>query len=188
MKSANGFAQGRGLRGGHAAPTPPAAVRAAVWWCAVVTFVFVAGCGRYDGPDVHFVRGMVFLDGGPLASATVGFTPADAAVGLPATGVTDATGAFTLTTVRGGRPNGGAMAGDYLVTIDKTVVDESSVGRERSASRDGDPGPPSPPVFRSLIPPSYGKRQASGLRATVKAVVNEGPSFRFDLKSDYKPE
>lgn len=167
-------------------PAPQAKTGPAVWWVFVVGAFLVSGCERQTGPKVCLVRGQVFLDGAPLASATVGFSPVDASVGLPATGCTDATGAFLLTTVQGGRRNGGAVPGDYVVTIDKVIVEETAAGTNRSPSRDGDPGLPPPPSFRSLIPADYGKRQFSGLRVTVNSGVNEGPAFRFDLRSDFR--
>lgn len=175
-----------GNRWGCLVPAAWAKTGVAVWWIVVVAAFLVSGCERQRGPQVCLVRGRVFLDGAPLASATVGFSPLDASSGMPATGLTDATGAFLLTTVQGGRRNGGAVPGDYVVTIDKVIVEETGAGANRSPSRDGDPGLPPPPSFRSLIPKDYGKRQFSGLRATVKPGVNEGPAFRFDLRSDFR--
>jgi len=58
-----------------------------------ITAVLLAGCGS-DG--LVPVKGRVLLDGQPLDGAAVLFEPEGG--GVPATGVTDASGGFTLAT------------------------------------------------------------------------------------------
>jgi hypothetical protein len=63
------------------------------------------------------VEGIVTLDGKPLPWATVTFVSAEEGR-RPASGVTDADGAFELTTFDTGD---GALPGSYRVTINKAV-------------------------------------------------------------------
>lgn len=135
------------------------------------------GCGR-SGLDVQMVVGKATLDGQPLAGATVAFSPlASGTTGLAAVGMTRDDGSFRLTAVQGGPPERGTMVGDYTVTF--TKITHAPPGK----------APPPPvagplPIFY-LVPAAYGSRETSGLTATVKRGVNEGPEFTFDLRSDY---
>jgi hypothetical protein len=72
-------------------------------------FILVAGCARAPVP----VQGTLTVDGKPLANANVMFVPDDPE-GKTATGTTDASGAFRLTTFK---LNDGAMRGSYKVTV-----------------------------------------------------------------------
>ena len=60
------------------------------------------------------VNGVVTLDGQPLPGAVVTFVPADMATGKMASGTTDNSGNFQLTTAT---PNDGAFPGDYKITV-----------------------------------------------------------------------
>jgi hypothetical protein len=135
------------------------------------------GCS-HRGPAVQMVLGRVTLDGQPVGGATVTFSPVDGGDGLPAVGVSQDDGSFKLTAVRGGAPERGTMVGDYTVTFMKLT--HTPPGKE----------PPPPvagpmPVFR-LLPQAYEEAATSGLRATVKRGVNQGPDFTFDLRSDFR--
>ena len=68
-----------------------------------------AGCGVKAVPT----KGVLTVAGKPLAKATVMFVPEDP-TGTTATGMTDAGGAFELTTFKS---NDGALPGTYKVTI-----------------------------------------------------------------------
>lgn len=154
--------------------------RSASWLTACVILaiaIAVAGCGK-AGPQVQYVEGVVLLDGEPVADATVVFVP-KAADGLVATGRSKADGHFTLTSVRGGKPNGGALAGEYAVTFVKADYDLKGTGKTRDDDMDGVP-------LLHLIPPQYGDAEKSGLAATVKRGKNAGPDFRFELVSGGK--
>lgn len=147
------------------------------------------GCGR-SGPAVAFVEGTVLLDGQPVADATVGLSPL--AGGLPAVGMTDADGRFHLSSTGGGRPEAGAVPGEYSVVVSKQVVEysgtpptpeqESSTppapGSDRGAAR-----PPTQTV-RDLVPAAYGQAESSGLRAVVKPGRN---TLQFELRSGQPP-
>ena len=125
------------------------------------------------------VEGTILLDGSPLAGATIGFSPLVPGAGLPASGASDASGAFRLTASRGGLPGRGTAVGEYAVTITKN---------ERISEPPREDRPAAPLKIRHVVPPAYGSIATSGLKATVKKGTNKGEAFRFDLKSDYKPE
>ena len=133
------------------------------------------GCGR-SGPAVAYVEGIVLLDGEPVTGASVGFTPVSA--GQPAFGKTDAAGVFHLTTVRGGARDGGAVVGEYAVTITKwrnrmEGITEPNPALEAEIAK-------LPPDY--IVPKAYGDKATSGLKATVKPGRNVGPEFRYELK------
>lgn len=146
--------------------------------------MLVGGCGK-AGPAVQPVEGIVLLDGKELGDATVGFTPADGA-GLPAVGLTGPDGRFKLTSTGGGRPETGAVAGDYKVVIMKQEVEETQKQVEESTV----PGPrtyvyPKQPKVTFIVPRGYERAESSGLSATVKRGKNR---FRFELDSKFKGE
>jgi len=70
------------------------------------------GCG---GVTPVAVKGIVKLDGKPLAGATVTFMATDGAI-RPATGYTDQEGAFSLTSLKN---DDGAFPGEYRVLVTK---------------------------------------------------------------------
>jgi hypothetical protein len=69
------------------------------------------GCGGRERPVK--VEGVLTLDGNPLSGATVTFVPA-AEGRRPASGFTDASGTFHLTTYNTGD---GALPGEYKITV-----------------------------------------------------------------------
>lgn len=147
----------------------------------------LAGCGS-RGPAVHFVEGIVTLDGVPLAGADVGFSPVTAGEGLSAVGGTRGDGSFTLNAV-GARPGRGTLVGDYVVTIRKfenkhsqPVFSDEKGGRGTPPPVLLQPGKADPPV-PSVVPEVYGSQQTSPLKVAVVAGAN---SFRFELQSNAK--
>ena len=161
---------------------PMLSIRAPVMW-VVIGLVCLSGCGK-SGPDVQMVEGVITLDGSPLQGATVGFTPLVAGKGLPATGGTRADGTFTLTATRGGRPDKGTTVGEYGVTVSKIefVPDPKWDNQERGKT------PMGQRKYTHVVPEAYESIATSGLKTTVKRGFNRGEAFRFDLKSDSKPE
>jgi hypothetical protein len=149
-----------------------------------VSLVCWLGCGG-GSLDVKAVTGRVTLDGSPVADALVTFIPASEG-GMYASGMTDQGGIFRLNTnAAQARPGGGAMAGDYAVTIAK---------QERPAAVPGassDPDDPSidesaaqkAPKPKYIVPKDYGSKETSGLTATVGAGSND---LTFELVSSYK--
>jgi hypothetical protein len=142
----------------------------------VAVITVVAGCGR-GGPVVHFVEGIVLLDGAPIAEANVAFSPTGGE-GLPAVGRTNESGIFHLTSTRGGLPEKGAAAGVYTVTITKAEYDLG--GKPPPADGDFSNVP-----VRHVVPEPYGVAATSGLTATVKPGGGKADTFRFDLVRDF---
>jgi hypothetical protein len=80
------------------------------WVLATALALVGSGCGSKDG--LVKVEGVVTLDGKPLEGAMVTFYPEGS--GHFANGMTDKSGAFTLTSYQ---PGDGATPGDYKVTV-----------------------------------------------------------------------
>jgi hypothetical protein len=147
---------------------------------------------------VQFVEGVVTLDGAPVEGATVGFVPSGA--GLGAFGRTQADGRFVLTSSRGGVPGAGAMAADYIVTVQKVegdappadaagsaaaaagTAEDYEKWRRESASKTA----AAAAAVKYIVPQAYSDPKTSGLKVTVKQGRNTGEGFRFELKSDFK--
>ena len=150
-----------------------------VWLPAVLLVWTFAGCGP-DRPATIAVSGTVTLDGSPVEGAVVGFTPAEG--GRPATGTTDASGKFTLTTFEKGN---GALPGRHTVTISKTKT--TGAQGDPMAGQGGEQGAPAGPTLSGpmrpgqqtvewLIPQKYSNPKTSGLSCEVKSGM-EPPTF-----------
>ncbi|QDT97785.1 carboxypeptidase regulatory-like domain-containing protein [Gimesia aquarii] len=144
------------------------------WWNTLLllsTCLILAGCsgGPTDTPPLARVKGTVTLDGKPLTSGTVQFTPNKdrGTTGRMALGGIQPDGTFELMTIKAGD---GAQIGHHLVAI------------ECYESTEFDPKNPTNPEPKSLIPKRYTDSNKSGLTAEVKA--NEENSFTFDLKTN----
>lgn len=135
------------------------------------------GCGP-PGPAVQFVEGLVLLDGKPLDGAVIGLTPIEGK-GLPATARTDSAGLFRPTSTRGGRPQAGAMVGEYVLTVSKTGYDFG--GKPPPAEGDTTTVVP----IRSLVPDAYGDSARSPLRLSVKPGEGGKDPLRFELESSF---
>lgn len=141
--------------------------------------ILIGGCGRSTGPVVQFVEGAFFLDGEPLAEASVGFSPKPGTPGLPAFARTDSRGVFRLTSTRGGRRDAGATIGEYIVTVSKVVgerveeTDDPDIRKNRPRSKEP----------KNVVPGVYGEIETSPLRATIRNGSNTGSAFVFQLKT-----
>jgi hypothetical protein len=133
----------------------------------VILLLLVAGCG--GGHGTAAVTGVVIYKEQPVADATVTFLPqGDLPAAKSATGRTDSSGRFTLTSYFGPDDQpAGALPGDYAVTI--TKIDEP-VGAF-------DPHKDPPP--KNHLPLKYGTPQKSSLAAKVQA--SGGNHFEFRL-------
>lgn len=126
----------------------------------LVASLSFAGCGA-DGPEMVPVKGVVHLDGQPIEGASVTFIPTEG--GRPATGKTDETGQFELTTITTGD---GAIVGDHQVTVTlvKTTGKAAEVGEDGLQVGRVDP---STQQVEWVVPEKYTRPETSGLRAKV---------------------
>jgi hypothetical protein len=129
--------------------------------------VLIAGCGS-NGPAMVKVRGIVTLDGKPVEDAAVGFAPQNG--DRPATGTTDASGHFTLTTFA---PGDGAIVGTHTVTVSKIrssgqQVDASTVPAGSNAMPLSGPTAPGAIKIQWVVPPKYADPKTSGFTVDVK--------------------
>lgn len=120
----------------------------------LLALVQLLGCGGVDHPEVGKVRGVITLDGEPLANTSVVFQPSN---GRPSLGTTDEKGQYSLLYLDGVE---GAMLGQHKVMIRTEVPGE-----------DGEP-----PIAKERLPPRYHNR--SELTADVVKGKN---TFDFPL-------
>lgn len=120
------------------------------------------GCAQ-SGPTLHPVSGTVTYKGKPAAGATVVFHPKGDPAKPRAAGITDAAGAFQLSSPTGQ----GAEAGDYDVTVVMEIAAKDAKNTEGDAMADALAG-------------KYANAANSGLKATVAA--GENRLAPFDLK------
>jgi len=146
------------------------------------------GCGRQAGVEgVIKVTGTVTYQGKPVDGASVTFSP-DSATGRAASGRTDASGRFELTTLNAGD---GVLAGSYKVAISKIedldpahhiTAEEMAKLAEQGKSvpiasmKTGQKGG----GLKHHVPEKYEKADSSGLTATVKAGGDN--KFEFTLE------
>jgi hypothetical protein len=111
----------------------------------------LSGCGADRG--LAPVQGRVVLDGKPVEGAAVMFEPESG--GIPATGITDAKGEFSLTTTGRGT---GATIGKNGVSVSKQVIAEPNRKVEESEIV----------AMKSETPVKYASPRTSGLSFEVK--------------------
>jgi hypothetical protein len=118
------------------------------------------------------------LDGKPLDGATVAFIP-DSDGARSASGLTDASGNFRLTTVQ---PGDGATPGKYKITVSKIVADsappatpktqeEAMKQLSQKAQSGGSAAfmPTGPKPVKETLPSRYSNAATSGLQQEVKS-------------------
>jgi hypothetical protein len=133
--------------------------------CCLLAALLAMGCND-SGLNLTPAEGVVTLDGQPVADAGVMFVPSDPSQGLPAMGVTDAAGAFSLRTVN----DDGAVVGDYRVSISKSEQSLHPVPGSRALRH----------IVKRHVPEKYEGADTSGLTATVAEDENH---FEFPLSS-----
>lgn len=134
----------------------------------VLAVLAVCGCGGTDYDSVP-VSGTVTYKGSPVEGATVAFHGGSASV--PATGVTDASGKFKLSSYD---PNDGAPAGSYKVTVTKKKIEGGASGKMsmEEAAKAG----PATAKETDLLPAKYANLEMTPLTATVeKGKTNDIP-------------
>lgn len=119
--------------------------------CGLGLSLILAGCGSGGRLAVVPVSGLVTLNGDPLPDASVTFIPEK---GKPATGKTDQTGIYRLTTYTQGD---GAVIGKHKIAISKmTDLPESNTPEELAK-------------IKHVLPETYADPERSGLTAEVKS-------------------
>jgi len=144
----------------------------------------LVGCGGVaDKPELVAVQGTVMLNGSPVDGATVTFSTEKSS--RPATGETDASGKFKLTTYD---TYDGAVPGEHTVTISK--VEASGEGsmqpgasaeqmQEKMKQQMEKMKNPTKEAPKSQLPGKYADAKTSGEKRTVvKGDVND---FKFEL-------
>lgn len=133
------------------------------------------GCGGGDknpGVDLEPVTGTVMLDGAPVEGAMVVFHGEQGA-----SGITDSSGKFTLTTFD---PGDGAKVGLYKVTVSKSemVGVDDSYNDVNSPNYGKEPPPAAAGKRKYIIAEKFSKPDTAGLTADVQSGAND---FKFDV-------
>jgi hypothetical protein len=128
--------------------------------CALV---LTSGCGS-SGPETGEVKGIVQLDGEPLTSGIVTFTPQG---GRSATGFIKSDGTYRLTTYHDGD---GALPGKHTVTITP-----GGTGPQAKPDYESD----RPSAVKSPIPAKYANPADSDLEFEVKAGETNHADFEL---------
>jgi hypothetical protein len=153
-------------------------MRAAKWSVVILLAMVAGGCGGGSSkqPTVQ-VTGVVSLDGSPVEGATVIFGAASGQE-RGATGITDGSGRFKLTTYD---KDDGAIAGKYTVEISKTeTTGGMTPDEEHEAINAGKEVTPA--VTVNKLPEKYSDGTKSGLTADVSA--GGANDFKFELTSE----
>lgn len=153
----------------------------------MVATALACGCAPSgpDHPATYAVTGKVTLDGNPVEGAVVAFVPS--AGGNSATGITDASGAYQLSSFGS---NDGAVPGEYKVKVTKFQgaggevapgavtgpVDDGGQHPENYVESAEDAAP-----AENELPASYADATTSGLSATVTENASQNV-FDFELK------
>jgi len=126
---------------------------------AAVAALATAGCSQ---SDTVAVTGTVTFNGQPAGQAEVMFNPKK---GRLATGVTDASGHFSLSTAK---PGDGAAPGEYVVTLAEYYPPDK---------------PPALPRGGGLLPSRFPSKYADPAKSPLTATVERGKKndFQFDV-------
>ena len=138
----------------------------------LLTALLLTGCGP-KGLQTYYVEGIVTLDGEPVEGAQVLFLPMEQTPdSKTASGLTDASGKYTLT-ADGGLPGKGAVDGEYRVTVKKVEI----VAARGAPKPEYDTGrPPTEYTEQKVItPPRYSLPGQTPLKVTVKKEKNDIP-------------
>jgi hypothetical protein len=131
------------------------------------------GCGSDDLDRRYSVHGKVTRQGKAGQTGTINFVPVNATTGRAASGEIKPDGSYTLTTKD---PGDGAMAGEYVVTINMNEVDRSGVETTPGGMPRLDQM--KRVQVKALIPAKYGDPGKTDLKAKVEPRSN---SFDFDI-------
>jgi len=152
---------------------------------AALALFAALGCGQNNMVPV---KGTVTLDGQPIEGALVKFIPKPGAASHEATAVTDASGNFSLGTLKDGD---GAWRGVYKVCVQKIMIDPADMSKIPDLPGGADPSSPKTEgasraqVMRAMkykkniFPKEYMNADTTPLEKTVPT---DGPVL-IDIKS-----
>ena len=162
--------------------------RIVVFGFCVHLLMAMNGCGSVD-TEFRPVSGVVTYDGVAVEGASIAFIPTDNS-GVAATGITNASGKYTLTSTTAKKFGTGAKPGKYLVKITKTetapdpdqdafdkgeiTYDEFQVRKTKRSPYKNMPG------SKNLIPTRYANQLTSKLEATVEDKKNNECDFALE--------
>lgn len=142
-------------------------------WLMLAGMGLWIGCQQSGLEGTIGASGTVTYQGKPVEGATVVFAPEGQ--GRAASGLTDASGRFQLTTLTA---SDGILPGKYQVAISKTEV-VGGMTEEESQAYTAEHGEPPAVTTKELLPEKYKSPATSGLTAEVtEGGVND---FTFDL-------
>jgi hypothetical protein len=138
----------------------------------LVLVVALVGCAKSCTSPVE---GVVLLDGKPLAGASIMFVPQGS--GRDATGQTDASGAFVMSTFQ---PRDGVLPGSYKVVITPStgVADTARYGTAEDAMAAATKAPAKKASLDAAFPQKYTRPDQTPLTQDVPV---QG-KLRFELK------
>ncbi len=130
-----------------------------------------AGCGASSKLDVEYIpiKGVVLMEGTPLASADVTAIPQGKTMGQGGSGRTNEKGEFQLKHTRG---ENGLPEGEYLATVSLRKNPDGS------SPPPNDPTPPMDSPAAETMPAKYVDPTQSTLRFTVS---KGGPDAKLEL-------
>jgi hypothetical protein len=131
------------------------------------------GCGNDDLERRYAVHGKVTRQGKAGQTGTINFLPVKDANGRVASGEIKSDGSYTLTTKD---PGDGALAGDYVVTINMSEVDRSKVESMPGGMPRLDQM--SRVRVKALVPTKYSDPSKTDFKAKVEPKSN---FFDFDI-------
>lgn len=152
---------------------------------AIITFACI-GCGGDSFPDPVPVTGVIKHNGQAVEGASVTFHTKASGAARSASGVTNASGEFALSTFG---TDDGAIPGEYAVTISKSdgeagsvvdIGDGENMGEDYAAMMDNAATAAAKNEINTTLPKKYATTDKSGLNRTVGESGSN--HFEFDLK------
>lgn len=139
----------------------------------LISLFFAVGCGGGSGEKLVPVAGKLLVDGTPLDGVIVTFVP-EKANSAGGTGMTDATGAFSVASLDQNLP--GLPPGKYILTYSRMRLPDGSAASEPKAGTPADPG-----IIRVETLPSHLQTPNSKVLAN-QVVIPEDGNTKLDLK------
>jgi len=156
----------------------------AVLFLACFISVAALGCGSKGLADLNKAKGVITLDGQPLANAQITLCPTQS--GMRSAGAnSDEKGVFEFQTLKG---SDGVADGEYQVTVTKShtenpwteeetkIINESGGKRPETLFPDREP-----PTQVNDLPERYGNPRTSGLTLTISGSSKD---LKIELTSE----